>query len=73
MKEKKSQLVQTAARLYALGVEVEGARERLRALAASGTPYDAAEMQEAVQRFQTLRDRWAALERQYLSLRGEVQ
>lgn len=60
MQEEKALLLKAAARLYSIGVEVEAARERLRALAADGTAYDSPEMT-------------AALEQQYLQLRETLR
>lgn len=73
MSRKKQQLVQTAARLYTLGVELEGTRQHLKALTLAGRSKDSAEIQEAAERFQALHEQWTELERQYLSLREEVR
>lgn len=73
MQEEKALLLKTAARLYSIGVEVEAARERLRALAADGTAYDSPKMTAALEEYQTLSALWKGLEQQYLQLRETLR
>lgn len=73
MKSDNQLLLASAAQLYVLGVDVEGAREDLRQLVAAGVPYDAPRMKAALQNFQELDGQWKELERQHLSLRTEME
>jgi len=62
-------LLLSAARLYSLGVDLEGAREDVRRLAASpGTPG----LREAAAAFLELREQWRAAEAEHLRLRDEL-
>lgn len=72
MKSDNQLLLVSAARLYALGVDVEGAREELRRLVAAGVPYDSEEMRSALQNFQELDVQWKEMERQHLELWSEI-
>ena len=72
MDYRKELLLASAARLYSLGVELEAARARLKALVEQGTAYDSDEMQEAYRNFRELQHQWQVLERQYLALRDEI-
>lgn len=72
MSKEKQRLVSTAAELYRLGLEVEAARARLRKLVEQGVSYESAEMRAAFEEFTALDRKWKALEREHLSLRGEV-
>lgn len=65
-------LLQSAARLYALGVDLEGAREELRQLTAAGAAYDGPELQEAYQNFHELDAQWKSLEQDHLDLRSSI-
>ena len=62
----------SAARLYSLGVDLEGARERLRQLVADGVPYESPEMLAALTDFQTLEAQWKAMEKDHLEYRDEL-
>ena len=73
MKSDNQLLLASAAQLYVLGVDVEGAREDLRQLVAAGVPYVAPRMKAALQNFQELDAQWKELERQHLSLRTEME
>lgn len=68
----KDLLLQSAARLYTLGVDVEGARETLRRLVAAGVPYESQKRRVALQNFQELDAQWKELERQHLELKAEM-
>lgn len=69
---KKELLLMSAARLYSLGVDVEGAREKLRNLVSKKVPYESREMVEALKNFQELDKQWKETEHQYLQLRKQV-
>ena len=73
MKSDNQLLLVSAARLYALGIDVEGAREELRRLVAAGVPYDSQEMHAALQNFQELDVQWKEMERQHLELWVEIR
>ena len=72
MNEKKEELLQTASRLYSLGVETDSARERLRRLLTDGGPCSASSVLAALQEYETLNERWKALEQKYLALKAEI-
>ena len=69
---RKELLLQSSARLYSIGIDLEAARERLRALVAEGVSFDSDEMLEAYQAFCELDQRWKSLERQHTELRDEL-
>ncbi len=71
MSTNKDLLLMTAARLYSIGVDVEGAREKLRQLVEQKVPYDSPEMRDALRDFQQLDTQWKELEKDYLELRAE--
>ena len=73
MYTEKDLLLQSAARLYTLGVDLEGAREELRRLVEKKVPYDSPKMLVALRNFQELDAQWKELERQYLKLKGEIE
>lgn len=73
MYSEKDLLLQSAARLYSLGVDVEGAREELRRLVALGVPYESPEMYDALKNFLELDAQWKELERQHLKLQAEIK
>ena len=73
MYTEKDLLLQSAARLYALGVDVEGAREELRQLVEKKIPYDSPKMIAALRNFQELDAQWKELEYQYLHLKAEIK
>lgn len=68
----KDLLLRSAARLYSLGIEVEGARQRLRDLVGQGVAYTAPEMRKALEDYQELDTQWKALEREYLNLKDQI-
>ena len=72
MNGEKDLLLASAARLYSLGVDVEAARERLKALVRQGVPYDSEEMLTAYQSFTELNEQWKAMEQAHISLRDEL-
>lgn len=65
-------MLQSAARLYTLGVDVEGAREELRQLVAEKAPYHSPQMLAALKNFEELNAQWKNLEYEYLKLRSET-
>lgn len=69
---KQDLLLQSAARLYTLGVDLEGARERLRRMVAEGISYQSPEMLLAYHEFAALETQWNTLEQEYCALRGEI-
>lgn len=73
MDTQKELLLASAARLYSLGVDLEGARERLRKLVEQGVSYDAPEMKDAYHEYTELDEQWKELERQHLALRDEIR
>ena len=52
----KDLLLTSAARLYTLGVDLEGAREKLRGLVECGAPYESTEVIIAYEELSGLRD-----------------
>lgn len=73
MDMKKDLLLRSAARLYSLGIEVEGARQRLRDLVDQGVAYTSPEIREALEDYQELDRQWKELEQQYLRLKEELE
>lgn len=73
MYTKKDLLLQSAARLYTLGLDLEGAREELRRVVAEGVPYNAAEMKAAYENFKELEGQWTRLEAEHLKFRDELR
>lgn len=69
---KKELLLKSAARLYSLGIELEGAKERIRKLNKSGIGYNSPEMIQAVQFYSELKEQWDSLEKEHLLLRDEI-
>ena len=72
MDMKKDLLLRSAARLYSLGIEVEGARQRLRELVDQGVAYTSPEMRKALEDYQELDRQWKALEKEYLLIKEEI-
>ena len=72
MDYRKDLLLASAARLYSMGVDLEAARARLKALVEQGVPYDSDQMKQAYQNFKELEQQWKALEQQHLELRDEI-
>lgn len=68
----KELLLASSARLYSLGVDLEGARERLRHLVEQGIPYDSDEMLRAYQEFTEIDRQWKAMEKQHIELRDAI-
>ena len=66
-------LLRSAARLYSLGIEVEGARQHLRDLVDQGVAYTSPEIREALEDYQVLDRQWKELEQQYLRLKEELE
>ncbi|MEM5769141.1 MAG: hypothetical protein AAGU32_12750 [Bacillota bacterium] len=62
-------LLMSAARLYSLGVDLEGAREELRRLVANGLPCESPEVIAAYGAFKRIEALWQALETEHLNLK----
>ena len=71
-KEDKMLLINSAAELYELGLEVESARESLKKLVERGLTYDGPEMIQAFERFTEAESRWKQLELEHLRLRENL-
>ena len=69
MEDRNQLLLASAARLYSLGIDLEGAREALRRYVESGVSWSSPLMLEAYSNFQSLRQQFNNLERDHLSLR----
>ena len=72
MDERKELLIRSAARLYSLGVDLEGAKERLRQLVDAGVSYDSPKMAQAVGDYHELKKLWMELETEHLKLKDEI-
>lgn len=72
MDARKELLLRSAARMYSLGVDLDGAKEHLRRLVDAGVGYDSPEMAQAVSEYTELKQQWVKLEQDYLELRAEV-
>lgn len=72
MSTEKELLMMSGARLYSLGVDLEGAREELRRLVEDGVPYEAPQMAQALQNFKEIEYQWKTLEAEHVKLRDEV-
>lgn len=66
-------LVQSAARLYSLGIDLENARNKLHQLVEAKVPYDSPKMMVALRDFNERKAEWEALEKYHLSLRTKFQ
>ncbi|MEG2679153.1 MAG: hypothetical protein RR949_04370 [Oscillospiraceae bacterium] len=73
MSVEKDLLIMSGARLYSLGVDLEGAREEVRRLVNAGTPYTSPEMEQAVKNFREIECQWKNLEAEHLKLRDEAK
>lgn len=69
----KDLLLMSAARLYSLGVDVEGARAKLKELVAKKVSYESPEMLEALRNFQGLDAQFKSLEKDYIELREGIK
>ena len=69
---KKDLLLRSAARLYSIGIDLEGAKEQIRKLASSGVDYSSGQMQAAIEAYMDLKAQWDDLEQEYLRLRDEI-
>ena len=65
-------LLASAARLYSLGIDLEGARERLRGYVAQGLPWSSSTMIDAYNDFTQLKKQFDELETQHLELRKNI-
>lgn len=66
-------LIMSAARLYSLGVDVEGARAKLKELVDKRVPYDSPEMLTALKDFQELDAQFKSLETDHIELRDDIR
>lgn len=73
MDMKKDLLLRSAARLYSLGIEVEGARQRLRDLVDQGVAYTSPEMRKVLEDYQDLDRQWKELEQEFLRLKNDIK
>lgn len=69
---KKELLIKSAARLYSVGIDLEGAKERIRKLVSDGVGYDTLEMAKAVREYTEIKELWDILENEYLALRDDI-
>ena len=72
MDTKKELLIKSAARLYSLGIELEGAKAHIRELAAAGNDYTSPEMIQAAKDYSELKRLWDGLEQEHLKLKDEI-
>lgn len=72
VEHEKELLIKYGARLYSLGIDLEAAKEKVRRLAAQGTPCHSREMMQAVDEYSELQFRWDNLEQEYLTLRNRI-
>lgn len=72
MDYKKELLLKSAARLYSLGIELEGAKDHIRKMVADGVGYDTTEMAEAAREYTELKELWDNLEAEHLKLKHEI-
>ena len=72
MSSDKELLIMSAARLYSVGVDLEAARARLKALVDQGVSYSDERMIKAYDDFNELKAQWDNLEKQHLELRNEI-
>lgn len=70
MDGEKDLLLMSAARLYALGVDLEAAREELRRLVESGMPYESPKVIAAYAGFKRIEELWKSLEAEHLKLKN---
>ena len=69
---KKDLLLRCGARLYSLGVDLEGKRGEIQRLVEEGVDYSSSEMLRALSEYIELKHQWEALEQDYLKLRKEI-
>ncbi len=72
MNSDKELLIMSAARLYSVGVDLEAARARLKALVDQGVSYSDERMIKAYNDYNELKAQWDNLEKQHLELRNEI-
>ena len=72
MNSDKELLILSAARLYSVGVDLEAARARLKALVDQGVSYSDERMIKAYDGFNELKAQWDNLEKQHLELRNKI-
>ena len=71
-KEDKQLLITQAAKLYKLGLKVEGARKNLKKLVERGVLYDDPRMFNAYEQFTEADSEWKQLEAEHLRLREKL-
>ena len=62
-------LLASAARLYSIGLDLEGAREILKNYVNQGVSFSSPDMQTAYENFVLLKEQFDELEKEHLSLR----
>lgn len=72
MSAQKELLLMSGARLYSLGVDLEGAREELKRLVNAGVAYESPEMVQALVNFKEIESQWKTLEREHNKLKAEI-
>ncbi len=72
MDRRKELLLKSGARLYSLGIDLEGARAHICKLLEDGAGYDCPEMIRAVEDYVELKKQWDNLEAEHLKLRKEI-
>lgn len=70
--EEKKKLIAQAAKLTALGYEVEAARRKLRRMVAKKIPFDSDRMRAALEEFQTIDAQWKQFEQEHLAFRDTL-
>ncbi len=64
-------LILSAARLYSIGLDLDGAREALRSCVNNGVRFDSPLMIKAYENFRLLKEQFDALEREHIILLSE--
>lgn len=72
MEPKKEMLIQSAAQLYSIGIDLDEAKQQIKKLVATGARYDSPEMIQATQKYIELKERWDRLEQKHLKLKAEI-
>ena len=72
MDERKDLLLRSAARLYSIGIDLEGKKEQIRKMVENGVSYESPEMAQAVQEYTELKELWDNLEAEHLKIRHEI-
>lgn len=72
MDTKRELLIQSAARLYSIGIDLENIKQQIKKLVDNGTSYEAPEMIQAVREYSELKELWYILEQEHLKLKAEI-